>query len=353
MNIILILGIDNFSRKNIPQVEYFNKIGYVFDVFTTDRLKDSKRNLPGGNDLFILEPSFFKRILQIYRYLKKRSNCIKHVEAYPGGRFSMFYVLFSKLFKLKMITVERGDLLYLNRYPLITKLSMILCYKFSDVVWYKEFYMKKILDKLKVKNTFFLHNSIKNTSYNTNYLDKRVEFLWVNRIIPERKISWFTDILKENKFKDTKNLLLGFQDILENEQRRSSSKVLSLNNLKVCGYIEPEDSYLSSKYFVLPSDIVFCNNSLLEAMSHGVVPLVSDVEGARLIVEDGVSGIVFEHNKRAFQSAMEKALNISKEQYEIMAKNAVEKVRKDFSYKKWGEKLLAKYKELEKEEVWP
>ena len=103
-------------------------------------------------------------------------------------------------------------------------------------------------------------------------------------------------------------------------------------------------------YTILPfeeeADVVFLNNSLLEAMSYGLIPLISDVQDARLIVDDGINGFIFEHTENGLKNAMQKAMLLSQEEYEIMSKNAIKKVEKSFSYDVWCEQYINMIKSL-------
>ena len=44
--------------------------------------------------------------------------------------------------------------------------------------------------------------------------------------------------------------------------------------------------------FVLPTELVYCNNSLLEAMSYECVPIVNGGDGADLIIDNKISGFI-------------------------------------------------------------
>ncbi|MGD9107961.1 MAG: glycosyltransferase [Gammaproteobacteria bacterium] len=342
---IAIFGIDNFSKKNILQINCLNKHDISADVFTVDCLGDSRKNLPFGNNLFSLKKGLLRRIVQIYTYLRKNHSQLNHAEIYVRGRFALFYLFLSKLFKLKVIVVERGDLLYFDRFSFLTKISMWLLYKFSNMVWYREFYMKDYFDRWGIKHVFFLPNCIVKKNCQSDR-KRDIDFLWVNRLIPERKSGWFVNVLSGQDFSKTNNAMLG---LLENAKGDHSSeeeefaKNNSPENLQVFGYIDPEQFYLRAKYFVLPSDIVYLNNALLEAMSYGVVPIISRVSGSDLIVDDGVSGFVADHSEAAFHDAMTKAFEIDQHEYVEMSRQVLKKVESDFSYDRWSEKLIGLY----------
>ncbi|MFY4749223.1 glycosyltransferase [Aliarcobacter butzleri] len=336
---IVVFGIDNFSKKNIGQLDCLLKNYYELDIFTNDVFKNSILNTQNKAKVYILEKSFLSRFKQVYNYLKLNSKQINHAEIYPGGRFAFVYIFLCRVFKIKTIAVERGDLLYYSRYDKLTQFSMRMVYKNSNIVWYRELYMKNILESKFTKNIIFLHNSVNIKKLQVK--EYKYNFLWVNRFIKERKVKWFVDSVNELKF--SKSIMLGLMNLYDEEKYALSNQS---EYLEVFDYQDPKDYYLNSKFFVLPSDVVFLNNALLEAMSYGVVPLISDVQDARLIVDDGINGFIFEHTENGLKNAMKKAMLLSQEEYEIMSKNAIKKVEKSFSYDVWCEKYINMIKSL-------
>ena len=111
--------------------------------------------------------------------------------------------------------------------------------------------------------------------------------------------------------------------------------------LDVVNYQKPDDFYLKSKFFVFPSDVVFLNNSLIEAMSYGMVPLISNVQSSELIVDDGIDGFIFDHSKDGLLKAMKKALNLTQTEYKKMSENAIVKIERSFSYEVWCKNYLS------------
>lgn len=297
-------------------------------VFTNDRLNNSSNNIFWKHKLFILENSFIKRFFQVFNYLKKNRGRINHVEIYPGGRFIYIYLLLIKLFKLKTITVERGELIFWNNKSALQKSFLKLLYKKTNLVWYREIYMKEILNKMKVKRIEFNHNCCRIPA-NKPDLIKTIDFLWVNRVIKERKVDWFIKALAGDQ--NAINVIVG--DIKNNLSSIYSN--YNLSKFEIKGYSDPTAYYLKSKFFVLPADIVYANNALLEAMSHGIVPLVSDVTGSNLIVNHLENGYVFEHSLDGFKKAIQWAKSLDKIQYAALSNNAIKKIKNDFSYNKW------------------
>lgn len=221
---------------------------------------------------------------------------------------------------------------------------MWACYKFSSITWYREFYMKDLLQKITSKKLFFLHNAIDSTNGCSSPKEKDIDFLWLNRIIKERRSDWFISALKKNELKNTANYLIGLTDKTFHTSEQLFVKANRPGNLTILEYTkEPFAYYARAKFFVLPADIVFVNNSLLEAMSCGVVPLISDMPGASMIVEDGKSGFIFTHTQQDFEIAMEKALHLTDEQRSQFSKAAKDKIAKDFSPQKYIEGLREMY----------
>ena len=347
-NKVVIFGLDTFAKKNTYQLKCVIKNNFELIVFTNDTLKSSQKFINKEN-LFILEKKFFSRMWQIFIFLIKNSKHIHHIEIYPGGRFSIFYLLMSKLFKLKTIVVERGDLLYWEQYNSLYKFFLKKLYKKGNAVWYREPYMKKILTKFGVKQLFFLHNCIEVKDNNLpKFFERDIDFLWVNRFISERKIKWVINIAK--KMPDKKFVLIGYMKNTSNSDIKKNQLLLDnldLENVVVCDYQNPFEYYKRAKFFLLPSDIVFLNNALLEAMSFGCIPIISDVEGSNEIVKDGYDGFIFEHNYRFFEEKIKSIIkNEKKLNFDTIMYNTFKKVKEKFSCDNWCNKYINFIKSL-------
>lgn len=347
----VVVFIDVVAAKNKLQIDIVQQMQMQLFCFVSHYREASDAYFTTANAQVKLEETFFKRCLQVFSFLKKNYKTIHHIELFPGGRFSFVYVLMAKFFFIKTICGERGDLLYYNKngYSLMTRISMWFCYKFSDLVCYREIYMLPMLEKIRKQGLFFLHNSIEISRADilNNTVQKDINFLWLNRVIPQRKYEWFIEILKEEKLKGTNNLLVG----LLNSTAFNKDQQYVINNrssnLQILEYSsQPSSFYKRAKFFVLPSEVVFANNALLEAMTYGVVPLVSRQPGSELIVEDNKSGFVFDHSLQGFRTAVYKAMDLTDEKYLEMSAAAKEKVAKDFSGDEYRKGLMELYNKL-------
>jgi len=207
-----------------------------------------------------------------------------------------------------------------------------------------------MIERAGSRSSVYIHNAVAASPQINNSHEKKYTFLWANRLIRHRFSDWFVDTLSEKVFSKTKNALLGLRWRLNNpliEELQDYVISKKLKNLDLYDFINPGDFYLNSKFFVLPASIVFCNNSLLEAMACGAVPIITDVDGSHMIVDDGVNGFIAKNTKEGFREAMKKAMHMSANEYTEMSDNAVRKVAQRFSFEERTEKILNLYVSLE------
>jgi glycosyltransferase involved in cell wall biosynthesis len=209
--------------------------------------------------------------------------------------------------------------------------------------------MERILGRFGVNRKVFIHNAGPPIPSGIGHLNRDIDFLWVNRLIDQRRSDWFVDVLAKKKFKKSCNRLIG----IERSQGRSSAQNQgdyvhseAGSNIVLEEFTAPEPYYEQARFFVLPATIVFCNHALLEAMAYGVVPIVSDSNGTELIIQDGVNGFVCEHSRQGLESAMLHAFELDDDSWEVLSQQARETVQKKFSREVWGEKVSSLYGQL-------
>jgi glycosyltransferase involved in cell wall biosynthesis len=347
---VAVFGLDHLARKNLWQLAGLNAHGYTFDVFANSPPRGERIVIPDGNTSTLLMPAFRARMHQVAAYLRRHARVLHHVEVYPGGRFAALYVLLARALGVPVLAVERGDLINRPRHGPLTRASTLVAYRGAHAVWYREPYQERELRRLGVRRLFFLPNAGPREAPPVEPAARDLDFVWVNRLVKERKSAWLIDALHDPAFDGTRNALAGFLDgetadreIVRNQAHARASAPANLELIPFCA---PQPLYRRARFFVLPSDVVFCNNALLEAMAAGVVPLVSDVEGADRIVEHGVNGLLFPHAPEGLREAMLAALRIPPAEYARMSAAAVAKVRTDFSSTAWAERLAREYARL-------
>lgn len=341
----VLIFVDLIAPKNRLQLSLIQKMNLQPICFVTIHRPDAEKYFEMGGAQIVLEERFRDRLKQIYIYLKNNKKSIRHLEIYPGGRFAFIYLFLAKWFSLKTICAERGDLLYYRKkgYHPLVKFSMYCCYRFANVVWYRELYMKPELEKIRKKGLFFLHNAI-HIPETMEETKKDIDFLWLNRVIPERKAKWYLNILKKPAFANTHNFLVGVEEGTIFTEDIQWVKDNPSANLQLRAYSKtPQEYFKAARFFVLPADVVFANHALLEAMSYGVVPLISKQPGSNLIVDDNINGFIFEHSEPAMEDAMLKALQLSPEAYKNLAIQSRRKMQAEFSIEKYEEGLKKLY----------
>lgn len=344
MKIVAVFGLDTFRHKNLTQINLVNKIGYTFDVFVNDTLNNSEvefEPVKFNNNLYINKRGIAARFRQVFCYLHKNKGKINHIEVYVGGKFQIFYILFAKLLKIPSIIIERGDIQWVDKLGRSNQFYYKCTYRLTDLVCYKEPYMERILDIYKVKNTMFLPNSIVVPDSFDYYFDiKKYHFLWVNRLIKERRIDRLLTYGLNNL-----NVKIACLGINENYQEIPDaleillSQSMKSENIEIKSYVNPFCYFKKYRFFILDSDLVFGNYALLEAMSYGVVPIVRYTKWNHLIINNGFNGFEFQDDFESFTSILDKAFALNEEEYLKMSKAARETMLTKFSSHEWLTKV--------------
>ncbi|MEO7157774.1 MAG: glycosyltransferase, partial [Vicinamibacterales bacterium] len=94
--------------------------------------------------------------------------------------------------------------------------------------------------------------------------------------------------------------------------------------------------------FVLPSLSEGMSNTLLEAMAHGVAPLVSDVGGNTEIVRHGATGLVFESGNEAMLADQIRRLGADEAERRRLGRAALARVSESFAL----DGMIKRYEDL-------
>jgi glycosyltransferase involved in cell wall biosynthesis len=349
----IISFLSEVKRKNITQIEVINELGMHIDYFVTEGLVNSQVIVGRSNSVIPLSNNFFKRLRQVYNYFSKNKNYVNHIELFGGGRFGFVYALIAKIFGFKILLIERGAMNEFikkkNRFSLL-RFSSYVQYKLADICWYKEYYMLQYLEKLKVKNLNFIPNSIGHHDFKekTGFLDNKVDYLWVNRVIPDRHIDWVITLARKKEFANSNFAIYGFLNDQFSIQKRKEIQKMRLKNVQLFGYVDDLSAvYLSAKYFLLPANIVFGNNSLFEAMAYGLVPIITDVHGSGHLIKNEINGLISENQFDSFDKSVTQTLSFSEEKWEYLSESAISTVRKKYSLNSFKESLRILYKKIE------
>jgi galacturonosyltransferase len=92
--------------------------------------------------------------------------------------------------------------------------------------------------------------------------------------------------------------------------------------------------------FVLPSDIEGLSNAMLEAMATGLITIVTDVPGAREVIDDGKNGFIVERSTESLRKGLLKALKLSRNASTEMSQNARNFIKGSFNIEKGSRETL-------------
>lgn len=231
----------------------------------------------------------FKRLIRIlyeplqliYYSIKYKPDIINGVFTIPKGYNSY---LASRIIKCKNIISILGNVNEIEawiKYTSVVKKFHLWLYRHTDVVTTKG---KKISDYLIKHNIpqekiFVFNGAIDTNKYKPNNTTKEIDILFVGYFSQSKGPDRVLEVINKLKyhFKDIKSVFLGNGPLFD--EIKSKIKQYNLeNNVKLVGYsYKTEEYYRKSKLLLMPSKSEGLSTSMLEAMSSGCVPIVSDV----------------------------------------------------------------------------
>lgn len=348
----IVLGLEHFIDKIGYQAEeYANfKIPVKYLVLDTSGFTKEKAGKYNA-DVTIVSKNIFVRLLQTVKalYLYKPKWC----ELYDIGRLTIVYAFLAKLFGCKLIFILRGHELWNRTMFNLQWLGLSVALKISDHVIAKEINIIEDLKIIKFNESRITHicNCIVTPKIIQNNKEKDIDILYLNSVKRHRNASILVDalyqLLKINP--SYKIVIIGFTSLDDNDYKMEpdyEKEVLEkINNLglkdkiEIKGFVkEPEQYFRRSKIFALPGDIIYLNYSLLEAMSYEVAPLVGDGEGAELVIEDKINGLIVSRKPDAILEGL--LYMLEENNYRNMGMKARETVISKFSMKIWVKKML-------------
>ena len=240
------------------------------------------------------------------------------------------------------INTPRRRLRYLSEQKFAIKHTDIFC-------TLSESYKKQLEKVYKTKNIRAINNAIEISPQNST-LKKENIIMFCGRIVHNPKNILFLISLWEKlylKHPDWKMILVG-----DGDDRYILEKIIKKKNLQriyITGYTNPNNYYQKAKILVLPSFNEGFGMVLLEAMSHGCVPIVFNTSPAfNDIITNSFNGFIINNlNKSKYINHCnllikeEKLLN-------QMATNAIFSVQK-FSFEIIGKQWIDLFNKLLKE----
>lgn len=257
---------------------------------------------------------------------------------------SLGYFLVLRLRAIPVVLWCRGELYYWSTFKWWQRLYFRLVVPRAQLVILKETYMRQTLTDAGIRlrnNILELHNTVPvPRGIKPRACAMPVRLLFMNMFKPWRNVGFCADIAAA-----LKHMSISFRmdivgdktesDGLVDEGQRLRDAIARFglsDSVTVHSFTNQTEEYLSAAdVFLLPADLIYCNYALLEAMSHGLVPLVNsaDSDHAR-IVAHGVDGFGLPLNAAAWAQAIA-TLVYDRERALAMSAAARQRIERNYS----------------------
>lgn len=181
----------------------------------------------------------------------------------------------------------------------------------TTAVILKELYMRDVIRRhglIDESKTFLISNRV-HVRENAAAVNREPVVLFLNLYKRWRHLGLILDAIPAvvREVPTAKFRLVGAGRYLqyETELQEQATRLGILEHVEFLPFTqEPLPYFEEAAVFLLPADVVFCNNALLEAMERSVPAIVADVDGAERIVEHGVDGLVVPREADAIAAAI-------------------------------------------------
>lgn len=296
----------NLSTSKLAPICSIESISKVYAFSESDgNLQNEKLSyitLPaffskGKSYFFIRILRWFYEPLQLFYYvLKYRPNFINGVYTLPKGLYS--FVISKLLNRFCIISIIGGkeEIETEFRFPKFWKTLNLFIIKHSWAITCKgnkdlEYLKKEGIDTCKA---YVFNGSIDLSRFRNHLKYREIDLIFVGKFDTNKGPLRILEIVKELvlEFKDFNCVLLGDGYLKKSVEREIITLGLQ-KNIKCIGFVDnPEFYYQQSKIFVLPSTNEGLSTAMLESMSCGCVPIVSDVGNTSDAVKNKMNGIL-------------------------------------------------------------
>ena len=298
--VIFDVGQDQLTHKAYYLNKQFERKGLTTLYFATDRYGIGVENeIRESLNVIRLQYNSF---MDWRNYIRKIKD-IKpiHIEFYLGLRTwdLVFYIFYARIRKIPIFVKCRGgEILNWKAHSFHRKLANKYALKSASLISLRELYMPKYFvdyNIAKLDNVVFVHNAVpipnkKMISKINNkilYLNSLKKFRNPLRLIEiaeelkRRNVEFTMDVVGFTdgnlRSYDTDKLELEFKRLLREKNLDDVISCYSFTN-------DTTVFFELASIFVLPKELVYCNNSLLRSMSYECVPIVNGGDGADLII---------------------------------------------------------------------
>jgi glycosyltransferase involved in cell wall biosynthesis len=373
---ILVIGDAHLLPKTLRYYDILKKQFGIEGYFYTNDSTGLTRMMQGNAENIFYAREHKYRLLAWLFHLIGYIGLLRRlrpdiIEIYSGRHPLLLLAMarYAKLMHLPVVVICRGELYYWEKKQNVKRASFLVRWSFNrilrlaDLVVYKETYMPRLLKQICPRTPrYFWHNGVPLGPEPP--LERQEDIvLFLNFFKPWRNIdllikaaglvrsrvpsATFLLVGKGSHLAASRNRNNDIQEYEDGLERAIDDAGLRGTMVTLPFADQPSSFYAKAKVYVLPADLIYCNNALLEAMERGVPPVVSDEKDpdARLIVEDGVSGLVVPLNEHALADAIIKLL--VDEEYRLrLARGARLKIAEEYDLSKCLERMAEQYRRL-------
>jgi len=310
------------------------------------------QRVPKGCNITYLPHNPLKAAWILWKTIRRERPL--HVEFYNhfSPRWAFWQQLVLALTRVPLVVVcTGGEILYWENHTFQRRLLVRWSLKRAQVVFIKELYMRDYIKKYRIGDPaklVFIHNHIPVRPLESYTREERI-VLFLNSFKPWRNVELIVKAAPRvlESFPDAQFRLVGMTGRPTEVRITELVKMLDLEeNVHLLPFAkDPDLEYAQASMFILPADVVFCNNALLEAMERGVPPIVADVPGAERIVQEGASGLRVERTPEAIANAIIQLFSDEDERLRL-AQGARRRIEEKFDERQRTKQLLDYYSQM-------
>ncbi len=298
------------GSNSVHTLRYINTISPYFDTIIFITNNSANLNLPSNTIAYNVNFKLInlKARTQICNIIKKHYKKTTIVHIHQANSYAMHTLMAIKKSKLPIktiLTTWGSDILLL---PYKNKLFYRLA-KFylanADIITSDSFYMSYCIKQIqpKVKSVFTINFGVQNLPEMISITNKE-NIILSNRIHKklyniDKIIIAYNNLIKESQYADYKLIIAG--DGIENTNLRKLAKKYHLENkIKFTGMLKYEELvnlYMKAKLFISIPSSDSTSLSLLEAMSYGCYPIVSNLPANNEWVINKFNGLICENTE--------------------------------------------------------
>ncbi|MFN6946603.1 MAG: glycosyltransferase family 4 protein [Cytophagaceae bacterium] len=336
---IFFIGLEHVINKTAERgIGYLEK-GYQPIMFSFE-WTGMKHSLPFKTEIFKYNSSITIDNIKFAQALINLKPCC--IEVYfEGDAYRQYFgVKLSKLFRTKVISIERGVWhgFKEHRVSYLTAKRYVSILKSSDKVFYRELGLFEIYDKYGLPRSkfYFDYNRVK-VWKEPDFSKKNRNVLFLNGFKSFRRLDLLIKAipLVKTKFPDVEFSIIGARSPEDIDYVKRELDALNIKGDVEIGFWDPDPRrfYDRASVFVLPATLVFCNFSLIEAMERGIHPVVTNVEDADKIIDHNIDGILCDMDENSIAHSIIEMLNDEDKRVE-MGRNARKKIIEKFNSEK-------------------